>query len=164
MANTIKTFHELAAFLTENKVPHAIEPATQVIELATSSPPLPGNLFLKWSTTVPFLQIVQFMAEVPEGRIRDIESAMVRLNHSYEVPCFGFDKERRRLYYRLAVPVFEGITPNAINVLTSGCINAAKEFLEPFKMVIDGRPGDEMDAVLAEVAASRKAKAAAKTL
>ena len=163
MANTIKTFHDLATFLTENKVPHAIEPATQVIELATSSPPLPGNLFLKMNTTVPFLQVVQFIAEVPEGRIRDIESATVRLNHLYEVPCFGFDRERRRLYYRVTALVLptEGISTTVLNALTSGCINAAKEFFEPLKMVIDGRSGDEMDAVLAEVGASRKAKVGA---
>jgi hypothetical protein len=150
----LKSFAQLVQFLTDNHFPHAVDPAHQIVELPSKAAPLPGNLILQWSTTVPFLQIVHFMlGDVPADRVPALEDALVRMNNLYEVPGFGYEHKNRRLYYRLAVPVLpdDGISPTTLNALGQGVVKAGKEFLEPLKAVIAGRGGDEIEAIIVEM-------------
>ncbi len=154
----LRTFEELVAFLVKQQFPHTVDPANRIVQLPSKAAPLPGNLMIKWHAHMPFIQIVHYMIEnVPETRVRALETALCRLNHLYEVPCFGLDHDARRLYYRITMPVFptDGLNPTTLNALGQGCVKAAREFLEPLSMIVNGRPGEEMDAVLAEVSKAR---------
>lgn len=151
-------FEQFMNFLEVNKFPHSVNREQQLVEIPSKAAPLPGNLYVKWEPRLPFLQLIQFMInDVPEARIADLETAIVRINCALEIPGFGFDHRRRRLFCRLTVPVFapEGITPTAFHRLGQACVGNAKELYPAFKAVVDGEPGAEIERIAME-----KAKAA----
>lgn len=157
MANLTK-FEQLVAFLNENKFPHKVDVAQQVVELPSNAAPLPGNLYVKWEKTVPFLQVIHFMIEdVPEDRVRELETAIVRLNNLLEVGGFGFDHATRRLYCRLTAPAFpnDGIDPVTLNQLGTGCVRNAREFYDALRAVVDGMPGDQIADAYTKLVQSR---------
>ena len=144
----VHTFEELVKYLTDNKIGFAHDAETQSLELPSqASPPLIGNLYIRWEKQVPFIQIIHFMAEdVPEDRTRELETAIVRLDNSFEIGGFGFDHANRRLYCRLTIPAFpaDGINPDTINQVGNGITRVAVEFIDVFKDVINGKPGDQV--------------------
>ncbi|HKA89705.1 MAG TPA: hypothetical protein VKE22_18710 [Haliangiales bacterium] len=152
------TFQELLAFLVDNKFPHAADPATQVIELPSKAAPLPGNLFIRWETKIPFLQIIHLMIEgVPPERIPDVETAIAILNNAVELPGFGLDHANRRLYCRFTVPAFppEGISPATLNRLGTICVAQARDFLPAFQAVVGGQPGNQIIRLAQEAARAK---------
>jgi len=162
MTASITSFDQFVKFLTDNKFPHKLDAARQVVELPSKGAPLPGNLYIRWEKTVPFLQIIHFMVDgVPADRVREVEAAMARLNNKLEVGGFGFDHDNRRLYCRLTIPVFppEGINPMTLNQLGHGVVRNAKEFLDAFQQVIDGKPGDQIAEIYEAIAKQRRAAA-----
>ncbi len=155
----VHTFEQLVTFLNDNKFPYKMDPAHQVLELPSKAAPMPGNLYIKWEKTVPFLQLIQFMIEnVPEARIADVLEAIARLNNKLEVGGFGFDHDRRRLYCRLTVPVFapDGINPTTLNQIGAGVVRNAKEFVEPLRAVVEGKPGAEVEDLYRQIVRSRQ--------
>jgi hypothetical protein len=146
-------YEGLVGFLEQNRFPHAANPALRTVEIPSKAAPLSGNLLVKWEPNLPLLQLVQFMIDdVPEGRIADLETALVRLNCVLELPGFGFDHARRRLFCRLTIPVFppEGITPGAFHRLAQTCVNHAKEMYPSFLAVVEGAPGDQIARLVQE--------------
>lgn len=141
---SLQSFDDLVAFLVENKLPHRLDVAHQLVELPSNAAPLPGNLYLRWEKTVPFMQIIHFMLEnLPEDRLSEVEAAIARLNNTLEVGGFGIDHEQRRLYCRLTVPVLppDGINPMTLNQLGIGVVRNARTFVDPLKEVVEGKPG-----------------------
>ncbi len=164
MAPALTSFEQFVTFLTENKVPHRADAASQVVEMPSNAAPLPGNLFVKWERTVPFLQLIQFMVNgVPAERVRELEAAMARLNNQLEVGGFGLDHQNRRLYCRLTVPVLppDGIDAMHIDKLARGVVRNGQEFLEAFTKVIAGEPGETIVSIYETIAKERQAAAAA---
>lgn len=145
---TLHSFAELLKYIEDAKIPYHKNADAQLIELpSNASPPLSGNLFIKWERSVPFLQLIQFMVDdVPADRVRELETAIVRLDNQLEVGGFGFDHERRRLYCRLTVPAFpaDGVTWAALDQLAAGVVRNGKEFVDAFKEVLAGKPGDQI--------------------
>lgn len=144
----IHNYSELVKFLEDSKIPHHKNDQAQLIELpSNASPPLTGNLYIKWERSVPFIQIVQFMVDdVPAERLRDLETAILRLDNQLEVGGFNFDYDRRRLYCRLTVPVFppDGIQWATLNQLAAGVVRNGKEFIDAFKEVLGGKSGEHI--------------------
>ena len=159
-ATRLKSYEEFLEFMKHQQLPHAVDAVNRIVELPCKGAPLPGNLYIKWHQTVPFLQLVHFMVEgVPDARVGALETALIRLNNVYEVPGFGYDHRSHRLYYRLVVPVLpdDGISVTTLIAMGSGCVKAAKEFLEGFKAVLDGQPGEDIETIVANIARARKA-------
>src|SRR5262249_45665839 len=124
----VLSFEQLLQFLVDNKVPHNRDLERQLIELPSNAAPLPGNRYLRWEKSVPFLQIIHFMIEnVPVDRIRELETAIIRLDNKLEVGGFGFDHDMRKLYCRLVVPVYphDGLNPMTLDKLTHGVVSNA---------------------------------------
>lgn len=160
----IQSFEQFVKFLGDNKVPNRVDAERQIVELPSKGAPLPGNLLIKWEKQIPFLQIIHFMIEnVPADRVRDIETAIIRLDNRLEVGGFGFDHTTNRLYNRLTVPVMppDGINPMAINQLGTGVVRSAKEFLDVFQEIVGGMSGEKAIELVEMVAAKRKAAAPA---
>ncbi|MCB9570526.1 MAG: hypothetical protein H6709_00395 [Kofleriaceae bacterium] len=157
----LHSFDDFLAFLDGNQLPHKAAPAQQLVELPSTGP-LPGNLFVKWERTVPFLQLIHFMLEVPADRVADVSEALVRLNNLLEVGGFGFDHGSHRLYCRLTVPVFpaDGIDAQTLHQLGTGVVRNAIELLDAFQAVVDGKPGADIEDVYKQIAAARKASMA----
>lgn len=60
--------------------------------------------------------------DVPADRLTELERAVTRVNHHLEVPGFGLDHLRRRVYFKLAAPVFAGIDTDTLNRLAKGAL------------------------------------------
>jgi hypothetical protein len=160
--STVQNFEQFLKFLGDNKVPNRVDAERQIIELPSKGAPLPGNLLIKWEKQVPFIQIIHMMIEnVPADRIRDLETAIIRLDNRLEVGGFGFDHQSNRVYNRLTVPVIPpaGIDPLAISQLGHGVIRSGKEFLEVFQEIVGGKSGEQVFELLDAVVAKRKAAA-----
>jgi hypothetical protein len=158
--SVVQNFEQLVKFLNDNKVPNKVDVERQVIEMPSKGAPLPGNLYVKWEKSVPFIQIIHFMIEsVPADRVREVETAVVRLDNQLEVGGFGFDHSHNRLYVRLTVPVFpsDGLNPMTLNQLGHGVVRNCKEFLEAFQEVIGGKPGADIVSIYEAIVLKRKA-------
>ena len=158
----IATFRELLTFLDASEVSHRVDEAIQIVELPSSGPELPSSVYLRWERHVPFIQLIQFMLEsVPAERIREIETAIVRLDNVLEVGGFGLDHERRHLYCRLTVPVFqpEGIVSTTLVRLVAGVVENAAQYVESFRRVVAGESGDRIVMIVREIEAARNAHA-----
>ena len=154
----LTTFDQLLSFLAENKFPHAVDRAHQVVELPSKAAPLPGNLLIRWEKRLPFVQFIQFMIDdVPAARIQELEGAIARINCALEVPGVGLDHARRRLYFRLTMPVFapEGIAATTFHRMGQACVAQAKDLHAAFQAVVDGNPGAEIERIAREKRAAR---------
>ena len=164
MTAALQSFEQLVQYLLDNKIPYRIDEPRQLVELPSQNASLPTNVFVRWEKHVPFLQIVQFMIEgVPAGRVRELETAIVRADNALEVGGFGFDHERLRCYYRLTIPVFphDGINPSTLIQLVQGVVRTAEDYRDAFQKIVAGTPGEQIAAVYADVVAQRQARAAA---
>lgn len=154
-------FNALVTFLEANKYPFRANKDAQLVELpSNASPPLSGNLIIKWEKHMPFFSIIHFMIDnVPADRIADVETAITRLNCKLEVPGFGFDHSSNRLFFRLVVPVMAplGVPAVAFNELGKGCVKEAKELYPSLKAVVDGRPGSQILEIVGEIAKANAA-------
>lgn len=147
---TIATFDDLVRFLTDSEIPYHADAALQVVVLPSNVAPLPGNLYVKWEKGIPFLQLLRFMIEdVSAERVRELETAIVRLDNRLEVGGFQFDHDRRRLHCRLTVPVFapEGISSTTFIRLCDGVVANAKTYVAAFAEIVRGSPGDQIIAI-----------------
>jgi hypothetical protein len=157
---SVTTFQELVAFLVDNSFPHAVDASAQIVELPSKGAPLPGNLYIRWETKIPFVQIIHLMIDaIPPERIKDVETAIVTLNNALELPGFGLDHANRRLYCRFTVPVLppEGITTVTLNRLSMGCVGHARDFLSAFQAIVRGEPGASIVRLAQEAAQARAA-------
>ena len=145
----LKAFPDLLAYLTESNVPHRGDPETQMVELPVLSPPLVGQVYIRWEKKLPFVHVVHpFVARVPPERIPEIETAICRANTVIALPGLGYEYDLRFVYMRVTVPVFEeGVVALTFQRLVRGVLQNAKDFLGPFRDIVAGKPGAEVMAL-----------------
>lgn len=142
-------YSDLVEYLAENNVPHKTDPANQVVELPVTSPPLTGVLYIRWEKKLPYVQIIHpFVGNVPENRITDVETALCRANTIIPLPGLGFEYEKRFVYMRLCVPMYEeGMLASSFQRQVIGVLQNAKDFVGAFRDVVGGSPGTEVMAL-----------------
>lgn len=158
------TFEDFASYLEANTVRHEIDRAAHLVILTVNAPPLPDSIFVKWEPNVSVFTFVQFMIDnVPVDRIRDLETAIVRLNTAIELGGFSYDYERNRLFCRFTVPVFppEGITPASFQRAFQLVVFNARGYVPVFRKVIEGASRADVEAIAKEHLAQHRARAAA---
>jgi hypothetical protein len=146
---TLKTFADLIEYLTERNVPHRGDLASQVVELPVRSPPLVGHIYVRWEKTLPFLQVIHpFVTNVPAERVPEVETAICRANTIIPLPGLGYEHERRFVYMRLCMPIFqEGMVALSFQRLVRALIQNAKDFIGAFRDIVAGKPGAEVMAL-----------------
>ncbi|MEW4487963.1 YbjN domain-containing protein [Thalassoglobus sp. JC818] len=97
---------------------------------------------VRWATSdgvVHFIQVIPL--KVAPERIAALESAIVRLNHSYPVPGLGFNHETGTLYFRMTVPFAPAgyLTEQEAQEYFGYCINQAYQFVPTLTELIEGR-------------------------
>ena len=156
----LTSFRELIAYLGEQNVPHAVNADAQIIEIPTRSPPLEGTVYIRWEKQEPLVQVIHpmLLAVKDPEKLRELEKAICRINNALPLPGFGFDYERGTLYYRLSIPMFpEGMSANTFQRLVLECVKYARDFLVPFRAVLEGKPGEDIIAASLEYAQQKKA-------
>jgi len=142
-------YADLLEYLQENQVPHRADPAMLAVEVAVTTPPLNGALYIRWEKHLPYVQIVHpFVVDVPESRVPAVETAIIRANNIIALPGLGFHHDRRFIYMRLCVPMYEeGMLASAFQKQVMSVLNNARDFVGAFRAIVGGRPGEEIMAL-----------------
>jgi hypothetical protein len=150
MATTrLTSYADLLEYLKENNVPYQADPAALAVEVPVTMPPLKGVVYIRWEKALPYVQIIHpFVMNVPEGRVPAVETAIIRANNIIPLPGLGFHHDRRFVYMRLCVPMYKDgmLAANFQNQVLS-VLNNAREFLQAFKAIVAGKPGEEIMAL-----------------
>ena len=151
MSQRLASFDELVAFLVAQAIPHQVDAANQVVNLATRAPTPPFPLVIRWERAIPFIQIIQQITpEVPDARVRELEAALARINDVAMIPGYGFSYATKVLYYRLATPIFDGgIASDMLDRSTAAVMNNAAQMAAALQAVIGGAPGAQVLETLA---------------
>jgi hypothetical protein len=144
----LHNFDDFLVFLAEHRAPHRADTDNKVVEMPVH-PPLTGVLYIRWEKRLPYVQIIHpFVTDVPEARIRDVETAICRANTIIPLPGLGFEYEKRFVYMRLCVPMYEeGMLGSSFQRQIIGVLQNAKDFTGPFKDIVAGEPGTEVMAL-----------------
>jgi hypothetical protein len=140
---TLKTFADLLNFLTERRAPYQADMALQLIEMPAKAPPLDDLLYVRWDKRWPYVQIVQpVVRNVFFDRTKQVMEALCRLNDHLPCADFGLEPERRFIYLRRCLPVYEeGLWASwferELRVVTA----LARELYRPLRQVVAGAPG-----------------------
>jgi len=139
-------FDDLIAYLQENNVPHKPDAASSSVELPVASPADAGTIFVRWEKDLPYVQVIYpFVGSVPDARVPDVESAIVRVNNTIKLPGFGYEHGNHIIYMRLCVQLYdEGISATSFQRQVFAVLQNAREFAAAFRDVVAGAPGKDV--------------------
>jgi hypothetical protein len=151
-------FADLVTYLEESKVPHRKDAASQVIELPITAP-VHGVVYVRWDKRLPYVQVLlPFVTGVPDDRLHEVETAIVRANAINPVPGLGFEHAHKFVYMRLCVPVYEeGIRALSFQKQVIAVLQLAADFAAPFRDIVAGAPGASVMELAVKHAAERAA-------
>ena len=146
MSQRLRSFDDLTAFLDSKKVPYRGDKNAGVIELATAPPALPYSVVVRWDTKVPFIQVMQpLTTPVPADRVKDLESAIVRLNDIAMIPGYGYSYQLNVVYYRFAAPRYDNeIGSDTLDRAIGLVISQAAQVEPAIKKIVGGESGEKV--------------------
>ena len=147
----VRTFDDLVRALEATATSHRANPQTREIAFPTKSA-LPGSLMLRFEGGAPFVGVRHLVAEhIPLDRLGELETAIAHTNHQLDVSGFNLDHARAQLYYRISVPLFDGVDSELLNQVARGVVGNAIQFAPAFAAVIAGRRGAEIAEIYKEL-------------
>lgn len=143
----VRSYEELLGLFVKLGV--AAQPDNSHHDIALASRGrLPASVVLRWEQKVPFVTVRQTVLEdIPHDRMADITTAVARANHHLPVLGFGIDSQRHALYYRVAVPAFDGVDSDLLNTVSRGVLRTCEEFVDAFQAVVNGRSGVDIEEI-----------------
>jgi hypothetical protein len=142
---TLTSYADLLAWLDEGKIPHTSDAATRTVEIPADGPLQAGAITVRWEARLPLAQIInEFIHDVPDDRVRAVETAIIRANDVNPLPGLGYDHARRVIYMRRAVPIYEGIREKNFRKQIVGVVAVARDFTGAFKAIVAGKPGESV--------------------
>ena len=152
----VRTFDDLVRALEATDTSHRANRSTREIAFPTKSK-LPGSLVLRFERGAPFVGVRHVVVEqIPSDRFGDLEIALAHVNHQLDVSGFNLDHARAQLYYRISVPMFDGVDSELLNQVARGVLGNALEFAPAFTAVIAGRRGAEISEIYKELTAKQR--------
>jgi len=154
----IRTFEDLAVWLDESKQRFRVDATTRTAEVTIQRPrPLSGTLQMRWDAGSPYVLLdFPFVLDVPESRIRAVETAIVRANNIIALPGLGFDYVRRNVHMHVAVPMHDdGMLATSFKAQVFGVLSVANDFLGAFQAIVAGQPGEQVMELAVEAAKAR---------
>lgn len=149
----IRTFEDLSLWLEESEVRYRVDDAARSAEVTIDKPrPLTGSLALRW--VAPFIEIeFPFVLDVPDSRLADVETAIVRANNIIALPGLGFDYAKHSVHMRNPVRIDDdGVDATAFKAQVFGVLGNAKDFIGAFQAIVGGRSGAEVMQLAVEAA------------
>jgi hypothetical protein len=140
----VTNYAELVSLIAEAKIPHVTDAEAQTIDLAPASAALPETLRIRWQKQNPFVDFVQhILRDVPKERVADLETAILRLNHTAPIAGLGIDHGVRLVYQRAtAVVLADGLRIDLVHVFLQGVQLNARRLRPALQRVVDGLSGD----------------------
>lgn len=157
---TIRTFADLVCALEARTVAHQARPRARLVELPSPAD-LPGPVTIAFAPRARFVTVRQGLFDhLAVDRLPELEAAVARINHHVDAPGFALDHLRRRLYARMALPLFDGIDADHLGHVTRAVVASASEFQPSFGAVIAGRPGRDIAQIYKQFSHARRAAVA----
>ena len=106
LSREVTNFDELVQILERDKINHKANKEESYAIVPINKGGLQAAQVIRWAANdgvVHFIQVIPLKFE--KEQIPAIESAMIRLNHSYPVPGLGMNHENNTPYFRLTVPL-----------------------------------------------------------
>lgn len=127
----VSSFAQLIEILNTDKINHQPNEAENYTIVPINKNGLQAAQVIRWAAhdgVVHFIQVIPIQIEAE--RLPAIESAMIRLNHSYPVPGLGMNHENNTPYFRLTVPLLPRghLLENEVKEYFSFCVNQAVNF------------------------------------
>lgn len=146
-AASIGDFSSLVHALQSDGAELQVDTAAGAIRFPLTEDWLTSVLWLRWDPEHTLLHVMLPLPEaIPAERIADVESLIVRLNHTLVLPGFGLDHEHATVYFRLSVPRGLGgsLAYLEIRKLLRTAIETVRDFAPLFRAVSqDGKSPDE---------------------
>jgi hypothetical protein len=151
MSERLKSVDDLVAFLEKGGVPHQVDKANGIVQVATRPPALPLPVIVRFESKIPYINIIQQMSKpIPDERVREVESAISHVNDVAMIPGYGYSYANKVAYYRLAIPFYDGeITADSLDKAITAVLNNAKQLAGALEKVIEGAPGADILSSLA---------------
>lgn len=137
----VRSLEDLVAILEGDKINHDANLKEQYVVVPIEKDGLKAAQVIRWAANdgvVHFIQVIPLT--FPKERIPAIESAMIRLNHSYPVPGLGLNHENNTPYFRLTVPLLprKYLLENEVKEYFSYCVNQAINFSPTLSAIASG--------------------------
>lgn len=136
----LTSYQDVLEVLTKDSVLHQPNNKKQSIRIPTTRKDVNATMVIRWQTNEGVISFVQSMPmEVPEERVKSLETVMMRLNHMLAIPGFAINHENRLPYYRLVIPLHPrgGIQDNEFRLYLQLTLKHATTFFGPLKQVAE---------------------------
>lgn len=142
MVTVLVEFVDLLTHLRDRGVPHQGEVATRSIEMPCTALPHSEVTYVRWEGRLPYLQIIQpIVRDVPPARFGAVERALININHAHPIAGFGLETERRFIYTRRTLAVYEdGILASWFDRELAAVMKLVGEQYASLKAVVDDKP------------------------
>ena len=149
----LTSYQDVLEVLTGDSVLHQPNNKNQSIRIPTKRKDLDAVMIIRWQTNEGVISFVQSMPmELPEERVKSLETVMMRLNHMLALPGFAINHENRLPYYRLVIPLNPrgGIQTNEFRLYLQLTLKHATTFFGPLKQVAEegADPVEVIDKIL----------------
>jgi len=149
----LTSYQDVLEVLTDDSVLHQPNNKNQSIRIPTKRKGSDAVMIIRWQTNEGVISFVQSMPmEVPEERIKSLETVMMRLNHMLAIPGFTINHANRLPYYRLVIPLHPrgGIQTNEFRLYLQLTLKHATTFFEPLQQVAEegADPVEVIDKIL----------------
>lgn len=128
----VESLEDFVEILKADKVNHQANIEDQYVVVPVNKNGLKAAQVIRWAAkdgVVHFIQVIPM--KFSDDVIPAVESAMVRLNHSYPIPGLGMNHENNTPYFRLTVPLQPRnyLLDVEVKEYFSFCVNQAVNFV-----------------------------------
>ncbi len=138
--SNVTDFAGLVELLNRDGVTHQTQMAEQAVLIPTEKGEIDSVLVIRWDSNQQIVHFIQPMTmQVPNDRLREVEHAMLRLNHAMPFPGLGINHDANVAYFRMSVPVdVRGMQVPEIRQRFSQTLALAAKWQPVLKKVVDG--------------------------
>ena len=142
----VSDFDGLVALLNRDSVTHQTENDDQYVLIPTEKGGIDSVCIIRWAAQDGFVHFVhRIPVKLPADRVADVETAMMRLNHSIPIPGLGINHESLGMYFRMTVPFNPrgGLSDQEIRAYFSHTLSQSERWRALLTAVVDGKTKPE---------------------
>lgn len=138
----MKSFADLLAVLEKRDVPAVVDEQRQAVEIPTFIRGEGHRAVLLWDPRATLFQVIQPLnIPVSVSDEAGVVDALARVNHQLVLPGFGYDHDRRVIYFRWVVPRAPdgGLSEDALDRAVATVLQSCRDFLPGLRAVAEGK-------------------------
>ena len=137
----VTNIEQLIEILKADNIDHQANVEQQFVMVPINRSGMNSAQVIRWAAqdgVVHFIQVIPL--QVPKEHAAAVESAMIRLNHSFPVPGLGMNPENNTPYFRLSVPIQPRgfLQENEIKDYFNFCVGQGVQFAPTLAAIANG--------------------------